>query len=256
MKQIFLIAFAFVLAPWGVLEAQSVAMVRGPITQERYATAIERNDTSILRANAEQILEAFQLIAPDVETRSLTDLARYIRHLEVRSCPQGVHELSRAVLPSRTIGWGVRRAFRAGEMCLYDTSLARFVLSLDCGNLIRPPAPVVEPASLNRGGEPAPVAIAPPQQVTPRDQTIEGRRPVIIVVNNVGPAGPWVRERGSSWVPKAIALVVVAGAITCAIICREDRDEVTSTPPSGGGPVNPPNGRKSRHVSFGLQLRF
>ncbi|GEM_PF-6038247 len=235
------------LLPLGMLEAQGVAMVKRQVTREELARAIESNDTTVLRATPSQFLAATQRVVPNAGVNSIEELARYIRALEARPCPPDTHQLSRVLLRDRSVDWNVRRAFRAGEVCLFDNNLGQYVLSTLCGNLIMP-------RTESRATAPAPLGEVSFTQVTVYNIAEGTTAPAASPSASAEPRErrePRVRERSRSQWPIVIATAVVTSAVAYAIASHDKKkSEATSSPPNGG-PVNPPS-----IVSFGLQLRF
>lgn len=121
----------------------------GEITQEKYAEAIEKNDTSVLNLTADRLVAGWNIWNPANQFSTPKELADYIRTLKVGLCHQGILTVA-YVVDGKVSSRGEERAIREGEMCLFDGD--EMVLSLSCGNFIG-----------HRASAPArPVAALPP----------------------------------------------------------------------------------------------
>ncbi|HXF43976.1 MAG TPA: hypothetical protein VNK70_00680 [Candidatus Paceibacterota bacterium] len=228
-------------------QRHAVAMWRAPISSvEEAARAIERGDTSKLWATPSQILEAVRRAVPASGVENIRGLASYIRTLDVRVCPAGEYVLSRVLMPSRVLDWNFRRRFRAGEQCLFDRNLGRYVMSSDCGNVILdgfvPQARHAEAAAQTASPVttvPRPPTATPVTRAGPRTPPTFTRVEVSMDRPYQAPVRP-IERRSSNWVGPLVAGVVIAVGVT-AIVLTKDNGGPQSSPPTGG-PVNPPNG--------------
>lgn len=141
MKKIAGFALVICLVSASALSAQALPFTKRVVSQEEYATAIEKDDRTILNVSCNMIALASNTTFKH-SFMGCDDLAAYIRRLTVLPCPQVETRLAR-VLPTGFIDlYGYRRELRQGEMCLYDNQSALWFASISCGNLITDVLPV------------------------------------------------------------------------------------------------------------------
>lgn len=117
-----------------------IAFTKKTVTQAEYAEAIEKNNLSALNTEAENILSAFNKRWPELELKSTSELADYVRTLEEVQCsPTGNSSaiLARVARATRLVDEeGHTRSFRPEERCLRDNNTGELVVSLMCGNIV------------------------------------------------------------------------------------------------------------------------
>lgn len=198
------------------VSAQGLPFTKGPVSQEEFARAIERDDRKILNVSCEMVLAAAHQTFEDANFATCGELASYMRRLIVAPCPRATSGMAR-VLPGDKIdlvGW--RREFREGEMCLFDNQGAQWVASLLCGNFITDKLPVFavtkeEPLVERPIDKPA--TTHPP---TASEQNFQGRATEPLVLRLSGHSWySWRRKSGKAfWVATAV------GGAACGIWCR------------------------------------
>lgn len=129
-----LIFFLLIFNISSLLFGQGQAFTRHPVTKEEYATAIEKNDKSILRIDCEKLVQAVQSAWPELKIRDRYDLADYIRSLVATTGPIGPAKFFR-VFKNGTVDFNWTRNVREGEILLFDNNRAEYMFSLSCGNM-------------------------------------------------------------------------------------------------------------------------
>jgi hypothetical protein len=131
MKKLMLLVLIFNISS---LFAQGQAFTKHPVTKEEYATAIEKNDKSILRIDCEKLVQAVQNAWPELKIRDKYDLADYIRSLVEMAGPIGPAKFSR-VFKNGAVDFNWTRDVKEGEILLFDNNRAEYKFSLSCGNM-------------------------------------------------------------------------------------------------------------------------
>lgn len=117
-----------------VVDERGLAFIKRATTREAYARALERNDRSLLNVSCTDIVGAVAKIG--VPVRTCTELAAYVRTLEVKPCPVLNRKVRLARVVRGAVDEGWQRELKRGELCLFDNNQAKWMFSLSCGNLI------------------------------------------------------------------------------------------------------------------------
>ncbi|MCR4279266.1 MAG: hypothetical protein NUV78_00820 [Candidatus Zambryskibacteria bacterium] len=217
---------AFVMAAPVVASAQTrgQAFTKGPVTQEEYARAIERNGRRVLIANVADMIEVAVKQGHVSASTTAQGLANYVRSLAVVPCPTGITASLAWVGPDGKIMLtGLDRPFRNNEQCLLNIQTGIWFASLLCGNFI------------TDDGLPMPGSFEIVRPETGTDLVDQGRRAASELANDLdrqdrkrgsGPAWwHWDRKTGKALWIGVPATAIIAGVVVCSTtdLCRGDR---------------------------------
>ncbi len=144
MKSVIRVFLALSLvANWAdFASAQALPFTKKVLSQEAYASAIEKNDRKLLNAPCMKYVQAANESFDHLELKSCQDLADYIRTLEEKVCPNVQTTIARVLKNGEIDLRGRKRMLKVGERCLYDNNEASWFTSLSCGNFITQDLPI------------------------------------------------------------------------------------------------------------------
>ncbi|MCM2338972.1 MAG: hypothetical protein NDI62_00745 [Burkholderiales bacterium] len=237
-----------------LLFAQGQAFTKHPITKEEYATAIEKNDKTILRIDCEKLVQAVQNAWPELKIRDKNDLADYIRSLVEISGPIGPAKFSR-VFKDGTVDFNWTRDVKKGEILLFDNNRAEFMFSLSCGNMTFG-VPVSNVFKKTEEEKFIPLSMLSQLQI-PGPPGKDGYTPIKGIDYNDGAKGEKGEDGSSTTGYIAIGVTIVGIVVAVLVNNRHTTNNYTTinnppvvTPPAG----TPPGGQTTPafRFSFGL----
>ncbi|MDQ3089579.1 MAG: hypothetical protein M3Q24_00290 [bacterium] len=133
------------------------AFWKTPLTQERYAVAIETDDQSELNGPCTSFVSTMNKRFPDLNLADCQQAADHIRSMEVRALPSMKRKVTLARIRRGVVDMNWERNLRNGETGLYNVAESRFEVSMACGNPILEDLPIssviaAQPANDLRSG--------------------------------------------------------------------------------------------------------
>ena len=241
MKKFIVITLAF-------LQAMPVWAANLPLSSSKIRSADDLAERAMtgrgLNVTPEQYLAHVQSIYPDAGATSKEGLVVFLKNLSPEACPAGERTLTSFNKASGNFST-LKRAYRAGEMCLWDRNTGRVFTSMDCANIdvTRTPTPT-----------PSPRVYAPPPPPPPAPPSEK-----VVVYEGVigGQPQPVPQETSTEWCQGGWGIVcmvvgdVLVGGIVKGFGGRSNSSSttvvqqvwgggqsVTTLPPSGGQSFN------------------